>query len=112
MAGTTCCSLVGRIRKENPRTVKELLDMALEEAGAEEAVDAMFPPDRVKEKARRDEEPGAKVGPSHRRDKKKKRDKRVVFVAAADPKPTRPQGWTPQGQRRDARPQGRRPAEG
>lgn len=66
MAGTTCHSLVGRIGKENTRTVKELLDMASEEPGAEEVVDAMFPPNETG-KAKRDEEPGDDVDQSSHR---------------------------------------------
>lgn len=61
------------------------------------------PPDRVIGKARHNVEPDDKLGPSEQHDKKKK-DKRVAFVAAAEAKSARPQG-----QRRDARPQGSHP---
>lgn len=94
MAGMSYRSLVARIGKENPRTVTELLDMASEEAGAEEVVNAMFPSDKIKAKARRDECLSDEAGPSDRRDKKKKRDKRVAFVAAVEPKLGRPHGRT------------------
>lgn len=76
MVGTTCRSLVSRIGKENASTVKELLNMASKEVGAEEVLDAMFLSNETKGKAKLDEKPGGNIDPLSHRDKKKKKKKK------------------------------------
>lgn len=72
--------------------MKELLDMASEKAGFDEAVDAMFPSDKAKGKAKRNDEPGDDVGSADHRDKKtkKREDKRVTLIVATEPRLTHP----------------------
>ncbi|KAF8730537.1 hypothetical protein HU200_016953 [Digitaria exilis] len=111
MGGTKNRSLVNRIGRECPKMIKEVLDMAAEEAQGEEAVLAHFPEEGGKKKP---EETADEAGPSghHEKKKKKRRERRVEFVAVADPQPSRPQGRAPQGRRQDNRPQGQQPNEG
>ncbi|KAF8652000.1 hypothetical protein HU200_062940 [Digitaria exilis] len=112
MGGTKNRPLVNRIGRKCPKTIKEVLNMAAEEAQGEEAILAHFPEEGGKKKR---EETADEAGPSGHHEKKKKkkrRERRVEFVAMADPKPSRPQGRAPQGRSRDDRPQGRRPNEG
>ena len=65
--GTTCESLVHKLRCKGPWTTKELLNIATSHASDEEAVGAIF--DRPKGKAKRDEDAGE--GASNRPNKKK-----------------------------------------
>ena len=80
----TCESLVHKLGHKGPRTTKELLDIATNNASGEEAVRAIF--DRLKAKARQDE--GADEGTSNRSAKRKNKKQRHkdLLVAATDHK--------------------------
>jgi hypothetical protein len=80
-------ALVNRLGKRLPETMKELMDIAVDEAMGEEAEYAMLP-EPVTGKAKREEvDPGHDAaGSSECRDKKKKKIKQGQLVAAAEPK--------------------------
>ena len=67
MSRTTCKSLVHKLGRKGLQTMKELLDIATSHASGEEATGAIF--DRLKGKAKRDEDVGE--GASNRPIKKK-----------------------------------------
>jgi hypothetical protein len=56
LTGTTCESLVHKLGRKSPRTIKELLDIMTNHASSEEVVGAIF--DRAKGKAKHDESTG------------------------------------------------------
>ena len=79
----TCVSLVHKLGRKGPHTIKELLNIAMHHAFGEEAVGAIF--DRVQgEKAKQDD--AADEGPSDHFGKKNKKKGGGNFVAAADRK--------------------------
>ena len=81
LSRTTYESLVHKLGCRGPRTTKELLDIATSHASGEEAVGAIF--DRLKGKAKRDEDAGE--GASNRPNKKKNKQWREgSLMATAD----------------------------
>jgi hypothetical protein len=89
--GTTCTSLIHRLRRRMPRTTRELLDIVSNHADGEEAVAATLNTPQGKGKQVVDHGEGT----SSRFKKKKKNDKRRRddnFVAAVERKASRPQG--------------------
>ena len=86
MSRTTYESLVHKLGCKGPRTTKELLDIATSHASNEEAIGAIF--DRLKGKAKRDEDTGE--GASNRPSKKKNKQRHEgSLVAAVDRKGVR-----------------------
>ena len=83
LSGTAYESVVHKLGCKGPRTTKELLDIATRHASGEEAVGAIF--DRLKGKAKRDEDAGE--GASNRPSKKKNKQWREgSLIATADRK--------------------------
>lgn len=79
--------------------MKELLDIATDEAAGKEEVNALFPPEKAKGKAKREEDPGDEEDlPGCRDSRKKKKGKKVTFVVMAAEKPNRPPTGGPWGQ--------------
>ena len=80
--GTSCRTLVHKLGRKGPQTIKELLDIATKHATGEEAVGAVY--GCAKGKAKWDEAAGE--GGSRPSDKKKKNNKgqAATFVAAAE----------------------------
>jgi hypothetical protein len=81
--------------------MKELMDIAVDEAMGEEAEYAMLPKPTTGKTKREEADPDLDAaGPSEHRDKKKKKKiKQGQLVAAAEPKQVRPQGRAPQQRR-------------
>ena len=75
--------MVHKLGRKGPRTTKELLDIATSHASGEEAIGAIF--DRLKGKAKRDEDAveGASNCPNKKKDKQRHE---VSLVASADRK--------------------------
>jgi hypothetical protein len=89
--GTTCTSLIHRLRRRMPRTTRELLDIASNHAGGEETFVATLNTPQGKGKQVMDHVEGT----SSRFKRKKKNDKRHRddnFVAAVERKASRPKG--------------------
>ena len=83
LSGTTYESLVHKLGRKGPQTTKELLDITTSHASGEEAVGVIF--DRLKGKAKQDEDAGE--GASNRPNKKKNKQQREgSLVATADRK--------------------------
>ena len=86
LSGTTCKSLVHKLGRKGPRTTKELLDIATNNASGEEAVGAIFERaqgGKVKWDDTADEGPSDRTGKKNKKNKKKDGGN---FVAAADRK--------------------------
>ena len=85
LSGTTCESLVHKLGHKGPQTTKELIDIATSHASGEEVVRVIF--DRLKVKAKRDE--NAREGASNRPNKKKNKQRREGYAS--------PSSWVSDG---------------
>lgn len=94
--GTKNRLLINKLGRRLPDTMKELMDIAVDEAMGEEAELVILPADgKGKVKRVEEPEPNDEAGPSERRDKKKKKDKRAIMVGVAEPKAARPTARAP-----------------
>ena len=73
LSRTTCESLIHKLDYLKPRTTRDLLDVAMNHASGEEAVEAVFSGGWDKGKAKREDQD---EGPSMQRGKKNKKDLR------------------------------------
>jgi len=84
LSKTTCESLAHKLGCKNPRTIRELHDIATSHASGEEVVGAIF--DRNKDKAKWEESTASEGGTSHFHGKKNKKEIGGSLVAAAERK--------------------------
>ena len=82
LSRTTCESLVHKLGCKGPQTTKELLNITTSHASGEEAVGAIF--NRLKGKAKRDEDAGEGASNRSVKKKNKKQQHEGSLMAAAD----------------------------
>ena len=85
LSGTTYESLIHKLGYLKPRTTRDILDVAMNLASDEEAIEAVFSGGQDKGKAKHEDQD---EGPSTQRGKKNKKDwhrpANLALVAAAD----------------------------